>query len=453
MSKDFTLASAALAELVKLRDSGRESDANLASHITFMFTKFYLLQGNSLSAKNFISNTIRNYPDRAQIWKLLAQFLTQHQPEKSHVASMCAASAWKLSGTNVSEDTPFLVSLGAVAAGNRLESPLGMHWSRQSLWLSQKALHANPGNVKAWALFSGAVLSSSRAPAQNPRSQLASDTVKIAKALLAKVEGELKWLREVSRSELPALIQSRFSDLQLLQQWATQQVTVSLICAGQMKEAAHLSQQVIQAYSSQPHLALPFHVWLSYIVLVNASEKDYCKALANFRTSVCALGASHVWPWELLSNVYQDSGRLLAAKEALQQVIQIPDIPRGQLIGNLLVIAWLAIKCCLGNASDVDSGWAGLANECLLNVQKLDSGNLLLKLFRGILHYIGKNFRGARRCLDSVLKAEPLPPNIVYISKYFLVKTLLAKKETASQAKAVAEGAEWGTAKLLSLVP
>ena len=50
MSKDFTLASAALAELIKLRDSGREKDEHLAAQIVFMTSNLYVLQVCCLGA-------------------------------------------------------------------------------------------------------------------------------------------------------------------------------------------------------------------------------------------------------------------------------------------------------------------------------------------------------------------------------------------------------------------
>ncbi|XP_065837280.1 tetratricopeptide repeat protein 37-like [Oscarella lobularis] len=455
MSKDFTLASAALAELIKLRDSGREKDEHLAAQIVFMTSNLYVLQGKLGAAKKCVNEAIHNYPDRAELWKLLSQFLAQYYPEKSNVVSSSAVSAWRLSGNRVSEDVPFLVSLGAVGAGNRLACPRNVHWSQEALRSSQKALHADPSNAKTWALFSAALFSSAN-KASGSAKQLATLAVKIAKTLQSKVELESKELQLAAGKDLPLLFQSKFNALHSLQQWATHQVIASQIYCGQVKEAAYLAQQVIQLYSSRPNLGLPFRVWLSYIVFLNSSEEDSSKALANLRDLVCALKTLQIWPWELLSDVYISNFQLFAAKESLQQAIEASRSSRGQLIGNLLMTAWIALRCCLADPSCVEEGWPGIANECLLKVQELDVGNVLVYVFQGILHYIGKNFRGARRCLDNVLHLNSVPQGVTYLAKYYLIKVLLSKKETVSRAKAIAEEAvaakEMGSANLSSLV-
>ncbi|XP_035667182.1 tetratricopeptide repeat protein 37-like isoform X1 [Branchiostoma floridae] len=403
---DVTLASAALAELLKQGD-----DQRFLSDVSFLTACLCAAQGDNMAARNAILKNIHKYPSETKLWELLAAFTLQQQPQHATAAHAAAQVPHTLTPTPTQEQALNL-SLGKLAAGVHTRDR-----RTDGLVAAQKAVHLYPGQLTSWLVLTAAVY---------------------ANNVVSKVKGQGSYRKGADLGctrVITALLEQpgQPENSPVMKQWATVQTVSSLMELGRFEEAKNTCNK--ESTPSPPLSTLS--AMADIAVKVTAGQP--VDSVEQLRTAV--LSNPTAMAWQLLSSVYQSQGMVVAAEMCYRQSLQVATSPQGKTTA-LLRLAYLALLMVQGKGADVER-WKSLALEATNEALKIDPWCTTAQLLQGALYFSLKNIKLSKKTLERLLFKKQSKKTLerlllqtsvgedltLSVTRLYLLKILLAKDD------------------------
>ncbi|XP_077989019.1 tetratricopeptide repeat protein 37-like isoform X1 [Glandiceps talaboti] len=393
---DFTLASAALAELLKLGD-----DEKFSVDVSFMTACLYALQGSYSTARNQILKAIHKYPWRAKLWQQASKFIIQFMPDKAKSAVKCGQIATSQDFTVSKNDSS--LAMAQLAAGQHSQRDS----NNNSLKTAQKMVHLYPGELHNWAQLSASCYADERrCKAIKLKTNFDNNlNVKLAQFVSqqASNSGEVKG--------------------QGLHQWATKQTIDSMIQSGQYEKVQDLIQSSKSLYTSQPQLLSQLELMNAKMVICQKGTSSLGESELEVIRNAVVKESTSTHAWQMLAEVYKSQGMIVAAETCYRQSLQVA---KSAKTVPLIRLAYLALTLAVAS-SDNKEKWTVLCQEATTEALKLDPQCTAALLMQGILHCNAKNQRQAKRSLQQVMSHGG--DHSLSLARFYLMKVYLDKKD------------------------
>nr|XP_006811551.1 PREDICTED: tetratricopeptide repeat protein 37-like [Saccoglossus kowalevskii] len=391
---DYTLASAALTELLKLGDNDQ-----LSADISFMSACLYALQGSYITAKNQILKSIHRFPWRAILWQQASKFILQYIPDKAKVAVNCGKVA-NIHGITECKKSHSVLAMCQLAAGDHSNRNHG----NNAIKTAQKMVHRNPGDLQQWAQLAACCYA-------DECNRQAMTTTSIA-------DGSLSF--NLSQNVVQqAERNSDGSGLRLLH-WAVKMSAESLLLSGNNKKANDFIQKAMSLYSSSPQLMSQLELLFAKSLTTQHMSDDDLDILRN---SVIK-EASSAQAWQILAEVYTCKEMMVAAEMCYRQSLQMS---RSAKTVPLIRLANLAMMLSRPGEANTDT-WSSLCHEATNEVLKIQPQCSTALLLQGIMQYYKKNHRHVKKCLHRVIDLGA--GYAVSVARLYLIQLYLEKNET-----------------------
>ncbi|XP_066273178.1 tetratricopeptide repeat protein 37-like [Branchiostoma lanceolatum] len=390
---DVTLASAALAELLKQGD-----DQRFLRDVSFLTACLCAAQGDDMAARNAILKNIHKYPSETKLWELLASFTLQQQPQHATAAHAAAQVPYTLTATPTQEQALSL-SMAKLGAGVHTRDR-----RTDGLVAAQKAVHLYPGQLTSWLVLTAAVY---------------------ANNVVSKVKGQGSYREgaDLGCGRVVAALLEQPGQLEnspLVKQWASVQTVSSLMELGSFDEAKNACSE--ESPPSPPLSTLA--------AMADIAEKvtagQPVDSVEQLRIAV--LSNPTAMAWQLLSAVYQSQGMVVAAEMCYRQSLQVATSPQGKITA-LLRLAYLALLMVQTKGADVER-WKSLALEATNEALKIDPRCTTAQLLQGALYFSLNNIKQSKKTLERLLFKKSVEEDLtISVGRLYLLKILLVKDD------------------------
>ncbi|XP_022086951.1 tetratricopeptide repeat protein 37-like [Acanthaster planci] len=365
--EDMTLATAAVAELQKLKDKH-----GFVADVAFAGAVLYALQGQFHLACRQVTKATGRHPGLSELWRLMAEVILQLLPQKAKAAIVCSHAS--LQDKEISKESVSTYALATLAVGQHGQL---IPANQRCLSAAQKSVHIYPDSLENWAALSASYLSHGIWNATQNNKQH-DDSNNLASKLATFVQS---WAEKCGNSAI--------------QQWAGLQVVVSLMHEGRLQRADALTRKLEVIYQSQPDIKSALQLLQAQAVCMQHVSSQSIELLRTVisRTSYQSLAA-----WQLLAKLYEQEGMVAAAESAYRQSLVHS---HGQQLVPLLRLAHLALRAT--KASN-EEHWAALVLEATNEALKLQPTCPIALLLQGLLHQHKGNTRQSKKCFQQVLE-------------------------------------------------
>ncbi|NXC46792.1 TTC37 protein, partial [Penelope pileata] len=402
VKQDFTLATAALKELLK-HEKG--SDGIYDRYL--ILSAVYGLQGRNMGIQREISKAIHSYPGNAALWSLLSRLVPLYTTQKAKGGAVAGNIAQALDLSHAKE-VLLNVAVNQLAAGcHMLEDE-----KNNPLKNIQKAIHLCPDNPAAWAVLMAACHAENTVVCLNNTQPKRTGLEMTLVSTISAKTGE---------NNLP------HNYIRTLEDWSLCQAITSLEESGRISEAEALCAKSLKSFPEHPTLFLLLRQVQCKQLL--QSHKELPDSILKELHKTVMTSSSSVAAWQWLAKVYQSQGMMVGAEMCYRRSLQLAS-QQGSWSGklsSLLRLAMLALEICMSDASN--EHWPSLVQEATTEALKLSSCPLAA-LLQAILQYIRKmGARETRRMLERVVYQPGNPETIVSVARWYLLQHLYAKDD------------------------
>ncbi|XP_070689878.1 tetratricopeptide repeat protein 37 [Pempheris klunzingeri] len=406
--RDATLASAALAELLK---QGSAS-GNVTEQRCLLTCGLLALQGNYSAVQREASRAVHSNPGNPSLWALLSRLVPQYYPRKANGGAMAGHVAC-LSSMTQGKRALLYSGVNQLASGRHS----GVDGHRNALKTMQRAVLLCPDDPGTWAGLMAACHTentscylSGSAPCRQGLEQILMSVVS------EKVHG-------VDEIERPLA--------QTLEGWVLQQAVSGLMLGGQLDQAEALCSQVLNVSPDHPAVMLLLRqVQCQRLLVSNAGTVLPDSVLEQLNNTVM-VNPTNLGAWHWLAEVYRSQGLLVQAVMAYRQSLQLASQLglHSSQVASLLRLASLALGPCMAGLPGKD--WTDLIQEATTEVLKLGSSPMAF-LFQALLQYMTKMAaRETRRLLERLVyvPSQDFPVTVVQVASWYLLRHLHAKND------------------------
>ncbi|XP_038077285.1 tetratricopeptide repeat protein 37-like, partial [Patiria miniata] len=392
---DYTLATAAVAELQKLKDK-----PGIVADVAFAGAVLYAIQGQFQLACRQVAKATGRHPGLPELWRLMAEIILQLLPAKAKAAVTCSRAA--LQDKEVSKESVSTYALATLAVGQHGGSTPA---HQRCLSAAQKAVHLYPDSMENWASLSASFLSHGIWNSTQKNRQDDADN-NLASKLATFVQS---WAERCGHAAI--------------HQWAGLQVVVSLMHEGRLQRADALTRKLEVMYQSEPHIKSALQLLQAQAVCMQHVSSQSVELL---RTVISRTARQTSAAWQLLAKLYEQESMAAAAESAYKQSLVHS---QGQQLVPLLRLAHLALRAAKASSED---RWSSLVLEATGEALKLQPTCTVALLLQGLLQQHKGNARQAKGCFQQVLEMSTGEKMNLgrSVARYHMMQHYLGKKNT-----------------------
>ncbi|XP_063051126.1 superkiller complex protein 3 [Engraulis encrasicolus] len=437
---DVTLATAALSELLKLKQGGGTSKVTEGSRSSGVDVEqrclltccLLALQGHYSAVPREAARAVHSNPGNATLWALLSRLVPQYDPRKARGGAVAGGVAC-LSSMTQGKRALLCSGLNQLAAGRHR----GEDSSRNALKTIQRAVLLCPDDMAAWAGLMAACYAENTACALSGAAPLRQG---LEHTLMSTVAGKAQ---AVSPEERPLAM--------AVEGWALQQALSGLRQAAHYDQAQALCTQVLSVSPEHPAVVLQLQQLQCERLLVEKPGTALPVPVLEQLSAAVMANPTSVSAWHWLAGLYVSQGLLSQASVAYRQSLQLASQlgQYGGKMGSLVRLALLALSACM--ASVPGGEWKSLVQEATAEALKLGPSPVAL-LIQALLQFNVKiGARDTRRLLERLVYYASFeqPETVTSVARWYLLRHLHAKDDLELMDKLVEEAAAAGDSRLL----
>ncbi|XP_048045136.1 tetratricopeptide repeat protein 37 [Megalobrama amblycephala] len=405
---DVTLASATLAELLKLG----EPVGGAVEEYCLLTCTLLALKGNFSGVHREASRAIHRNPGNPSLWALLSRLVPQYCPNKASGGAVAGSVACHASLT-LGKRALLYSGVNQLASGRHS----GEDRRRNALKTIQRAVLLCPDDPAGWAGLMAACHTENTACLLSGSAPRRED---LEKAHMTLVSEKVKGLH----GEDGLLAQA-------LEGWVLQQAVTGLKQSGQYDQAETLCSQVLSVSPEHPVVFLMLRQVQCERLLQSEAGNSVPPAVLDQLSAAVMANLTSVSAWHWLAEVYRSQGLLAQASVAYRQSLQLASQlgDHNGKMSSLLRLALLALMPCL--AGVCVSEWKDLVLEASAEVLKMGISPVAL-LFQALLQFsIKMGARETRRLLERIVyaSASGSSETIASVARWYLLRHLHAKDD------------------------
>ncbi|XP_067263690.1 tetratricopeptide repeat protein 37 [Chanodichthys erythropterus] len=405
---DVTLASATLAELLKLG----EPVGGAVEEYCLLTCTLLALKGNFSGVHREASRAIHRNPGNPSLWALLSRLVPQYCPNKASGGAVAGSVACHASLT-LGKRALLYSGVNQLASGRHS----GEDRRRNALKTIQRAVLLCPDDPAGWAGLMAACHTENTACLLSGSAPRRED---LEKAHMTLVSEKVKGLQ----GEDGLLAQA-------LEGWVLQQAVTGLKQSGQYDQAETLCSQVLSVSPEHPVVFLMLRQVQCERLLQSEAGNSVPPAVLDQLSAAVMANLTSVSAWHWLAEVYRSQGLLAQASVAYRQSLQLASQlgDHNGKMSSLLRLALLALMPCL--AGVCVSEWKDLVLEASAEVLKMGISPVAL-LFQALLQFsIKMGARETRRLLERIVyaSASGSSETIASVARWYLLRHLHAKDD------------------------